>query len=281
MFGLRGHRLRADNAELRAEVERLRIERDAARREAGALAARADGTDPATEPEQFLFVVTYGKSGSTLLMGLLDSLPGFCIRGENRGALYHLFQYHSKAETERAKWAKKEPLRPTHPWYGIDDYPSATAVARLRRLVVDTLLRPEPGTRVAGFKEVRWWMPKPVEYLDFIDTLFPGARYILNTRNLDDVAQSSWWRKKPNARADLGNVEERLKDTIARRGERGYHVHYDDYVNDPSVLRGLCDWLGVEYDAERFAAVFDVRHTTGAGSGQRVERAPGRAGGAV
>lgn len=273
MLRHRGHRLRKENAELRADAERLRIERDAARREAARLAdasTHAGAADP-----DFLFVVTYGKSGSTLLMGLLDSLPGYCIRGENRGVLYHLFRYHSKAVAERGKWSRSDPLPPTHPWYGIDDYPSATAVAGMRRLVIDTLLRPEPGTKVAGFKEVRWWMTGPVEYLDFIDTLFPGVRYILNTRNLDNVAQSSWWRKIPTARADLAKVEERLKDTVARRGERGYHVHYDDYVKDPSILRDLCDWLGVEYDEERFAAVMARRHTTAADSGQPFEQSRG------
>ena len=32
----------------------------------------------------YLFVVTYGRSGSTLLMGLLNSIPGYLIRGEWR-----------------------------------------------------------------------------------------------------------------------------------------------------------------------------------------------------
>lgn len=211
---------------------------------------------------EFLFVVTYGRSGSTLLMGVLDSLPGFCVRGENRGVVYDLFQYHSKAMTAREQWTRDEPLAAQHAWYGIDQYPPEIATGLMRQLVLETLLRPEPDTRVTGFKEIRWWMPRPVQYLDFIETLFPGARFVLNTRNLDDVANSRWWRKKPNARADLENVENRLREAVGKRGDRGYHVHYDDYADDPAALQGMCDWLGVEYDEQRVREVLGRTHSS-------------------
>jgi hypothetical protein len=257
MFRQRSHRHRLvnENRQLRAWIERLTLERDA---------ARIALTQPrAGEGYGYLFVVTYGRSGSTLLMGLLNSLPGYCIRGENQGILYDLFQYHTKAiEAGRKHGLQTEPLTPRHPWYGIDQYPVEVAAARMRQLVIDTLLRPEPGTRVTGFKEIRWWMPKPVEYLNFIQTLFPEARFILNTRNLDDVARSSWYINKPNAREDLEGVEQRIKDAVARRGDRSYHIHYDDYVRDSSVLRGLYEWLGEDYDPAQVADVMATRHSS-------------------
>ena len=37
-----------------------------------------------------VFVMTYGRSGSTLLMGILNSIPGWLLRGENRHAMRHL-----------------------------------------------------------------------------------------------------------------------------------------------------------------------------------------------
>lgn len=224
-------------------------------------AAEAPGrSDPGSL--DYLFVVTYGRSGSTLLMGLLNALPGYCIRGENQGILYDLFQYHSKAVEAREKHGQGgAPLTTQHPWYGIDAYPEQLATARIRRLVVDTLLRPEPGTRVTGFKEIRWWMPKPVEFLDFLESVFPAARFLLNTRNLDDVASSGWFRQEPDARERLEQVEQRLRDTVGRRRDRGYHVHYDDYVADPASLRGMYEWLGEPYDPEQVAEVFSVEYS--------------------
>ncbi len=210
----------------------------------------------------FVFVVTYGKSGSTLLMGLLNSLPGYHIRGENGGVLYDLYQYHSKVLRWQKKWASAAPMGMTHPWYGIDGYPARLARDHLRELVIETLLRPEPGTTVTGFKEIRWWMKDCVEYMDFIESVFPGARFILNTRNLEDVARSSWYRKDPDSLKKLQPVDAQLREAIATRGDRGYHVHYDDYVRDHEQLRGLCEWLGAPYDPESIEAVFATPHTT-------------------
>ncbi|MEQ4209833.1 sulfotransferase [Actinopolymorpha sp. B17G11] len=254
------------NEQLLAAVELLTDEREAAEARAGQLASAlrrlpAMDAESATDLD-YLFIVTYGRSGSTLLMGLLDAIPGYCIRGENGGVLYKLFEYHSTAAKFCAKWTTDNPLPPQHPWYGIDDYPDDLATLRMRQLVVDTLLRPEPGTRVTGFKEIRWWMQEPFEYIDFIESLFPKARFVLNTRNLDDVAKSSWWHKEPNARGDLAKIEDRLKAAVGLRGDRGYHVHYDDYIKDPAVLRELFEWLDEKYDADRIASILAIRHST-------------------
>ncbi|MFD2078212.1 Sulfotransferase family protein [Actinopolymorpha cephalotaxi] len=245
---------------LQAELDRLTLHLDALRSGAAGAVPPLPDPDGGTEL-RYLFVVTYGRSGSTLLMSLLDGTAGYCIRGENGGVLHRLFEYHSAALDARVQWAGDEPLTSRHPWYGIDEYPPALAVARMRQLVTETLLRPGPGTRVAGFKEIRWWQSPPEEYLGFVETLFPGARFILNTRNLVDVARSRWNNHAPNALADLALLEGRLREAVDTRGERGYHVHFDDYVEDPSVLRGLFDWLGEEYDEERVAATLAVRHS--------------------
>lgn len=229
------------------------------------LPRRQGGATSAEQPPQdrrHLFIVTYGKSGSTLLMGLLNSLPGYQIMGENGGVLLDLIQYHQKATKFRDKWTFEEPLGPAHPWYGIDQYPQEVGYARMADLVTDTLLRPRPETTVAGFKEIRWWKVSPTAYLDFIDHLYPGARYILNTRNLEHVATSSWWKRDPAALENLGKLERKLKRAVESRGERGYHIHYDDYVADRSRLQDLCEWLGEDYDAERFDEVMAVKHTT-------------------
>ncbi len=52
--------------------------------------------------------MTYGRSGSTLVQGILDSIPGYLIRGENRDALPHLFAYHQTLVKEAARVTRKE-----------------------------------------------------------------------------------------------------------------------------------------------------------------------------
>jgi hypothetical protein len=230
-----------------------------------AATARASGAGGRTRPDGrpgVLFIVTYGRSGSTLLMGLLNSLPGYLVRGENGNLLSLLFEYHRKAMGLRSEWRKEGELDPSHPWFGIDAYPGEVSLDRIRTLVLDTVLRPEPDTRMTGFKEIRWYGANLDEYLTFLEKLFPGARFLLNTRDHDQVLQSSWWARAKDGRSDLERIERDLKAVLAKRGDRAFHVHYNDYVAEPERLRELCEWLGEEYDADRFARVMQVRHTT-------------------
>ena len=46
-------------------------------------------------------------------------------------------------------------------------------------IVLETVLRPDPDTRVVGFKEIYWMPERLPDYLAFIRAVFPGARFVL------------------------------------------------------------------------------------------------------
>ena len=239
---------RQQSQSLAAELEQARAQ--------GAVVSGRDRTDLS-----YLFVVTYGRSGSTLLQGILSSIPGVMIRGENGGALQHLFAFHTTVTGHRDRLARPQPLPASHPWWGIDGYPDATALRDLRLLMLETVLRPDVNTRVVGFKEITWLPDRLPEYLAFVRDVFPGARFVLNTRDLQQVAQSKWWVRRPDALAELQTMERQYVDALDGLGDAAYHVHYDDWVADPGVLRKLFEWLGEDFDEQRVRSVMDVRHS--------------------
>jgi hypothetical protein len=206
----------------------------------------------------YLFVVTYGRSGSTLLAGILNSIPGYLIRGENKGYVHRLYLAHSGALARR-KAAGRRARNSDNPWYGIDGYDADLALERMRGLVVDTLLRPEPSTRVVGFKEIRYNLPDLGDYLQFMRQAFPGARFVFNSRDHADVLKSKWWAdKSPEA---LITFQQRLDEAEARHRDVSFHAHYDDYRGHPERLVPLFDFLGEEFDAARVAEVMKHRHS--------------------
>ena len=209
----------------------------------------------------YLFVVTYGRSGSTLVSGLLNAIPGYLIRGENNDALRHLYGYHATLveEKERRTGTRSR----THPFFGIGDVPVPKLVAGTRRLALDTVLRPKPDTRVVGFKEIRWWRADLEGYVAWLRLVFPGARFVVNTRDHAAVLRSAWWAQGDPAEkaAHLAEVEARLLALAADLGEAAYRLHYDDFVADPTVLRGLYDWLGEPWDEAAVRATLSVRHS--------------------
>lgn len=209
----------------------------------------------------YVFVMTYGRSGSTLLMGILNSIPGWLLRGENRHAMRHLYEFHRSGLAERARVDAGRASQPTHPWFGIEGFPEAASLQHIRALAEATLLRPDDDTRVTGYKEIRWYDEDLPEYLDFLGQVFPGARFVLNTRNLEDVAGSNFWTHKDDPLGRVQRIEERMLNAAAGLGDNVYRVHYDDYVKDPEVLRGLFEWLGEVYDRDKVHDVLATPHS--------------------
>jgi hypothetical protein len=209
----------------------------------------------------YLFVVTYGRSGSTLLMGLLNSIPGYLVRGENWDALHHLFRFHRTLAEGSRRWEPSRLRRRTHPFFGAGDFPVRKSLEGIRELVLDTVLRPKDDTRVTGFKEIRWYHDDVEEYVAWLREVFPGARFVVNTRDQEEVRRSGWWAKRPENAEALPVIEARILALAEGLGEAAYRVHYNDYVADPAVLRGLFEWLGEAYDEAAVRAVLETRHS--------------------
>jgi hypothetical protein len=243
-------------------VRRLIAERDALRAEVGRLTTRVDrlqSEQRAYGDYRYVFVMAYGRSGSTLLQAILNSTPGVLIRGENRALPHHLHRFHQSA-TKDAAWAGDAARRKVNPFFGIRDYPADLALTRMRELLLDTVLRPGPATEMVGFKEIRWYQDDLPEYLAFMQQVFPGARFVLNTRRLEDVAQSSWWADNPDAYERLCEVEAMMLSAAEGLGSAVFHLRYDDYVDDPTKLRPLFDWLDLELDEARVRKVMERRY---------------------
>lgn len=219
-------------------------------------------------PERFVFIVTYGRSGSTLLQNLLNAIPGYQIRGENNNALFFMMQaWHSINSSGPLVGMRKAGTTsdPTHPWYGGEDIDPDRLGQTLANGFVETVLNPDPGVRVSGFKEIRFHSnPKAfVQYLNFIHTYFPHARFIFNTRDHASVAKSGWWASRPTRTVFeiLTAAEKLYQGYLDQYPDRGLLMHYDDYVAEAAALRPMYDFLGEVYDAETVEKVMSHKLT--------------------
>lgn len=216
----------------------------------------------------YIFIVTYGRSGSTLLQSLLNSLDGVQIRGENDNALLHLFRAIESVKRARTFGGDRQRTEPDEPWYGSAEMRPVGFRNTLLNSFVRNVLRPDEGKTVLGFKEIRYspavlWEAHFVSYMNFLLTTFPDAKIIFNTRNVEDVARSSW-----NAEQDPEFVKAQTRacdERFARydaTSERTMLMHYDDYVADRSKIAGMFEFLGHSYDADTVETVFSkpLRH---------------------
>ena len=219
---------------------------------------------PFKMPQRFVFIVTYGRSGSTLLQNLLNSLPGYLIRGENNNTVLHLAQAWraiNKADQINIRRAKGTVTDQTNPWFGAELIEAKIYGRALAESFVRHVLNPHPDTRVSGFKEIRFANnPKFFwTYLNFLQECFPDAKFVFNTRNHAAVAQSGWWQSRDPAEVSeqLTKAEDLFAAYQRKYPKRCHAVHYDDYVADPLLLEGLFSFLGEPYDPELVRTVLD------------------------
>lgn len=220
-----------------------------------ALHAPADG---------YVFVVTYGRSGSTLTQNLLNLIPGYSIRGENGNLTYFLARaIHVVSQQDNFVWRRddkaKAPAdqRPflrdilgksSDPWAGAENVDPDDFRLSMMDLFVAKVLRPEPGCRVSGFKEIRFhedprFFPA---YLAHMRDCFPKARFIFQTRNLEDVSKSSWWAQRPKDAVidQLRNAEALFAEFQAANPEICFAITYERYAEGASYVRQIYDFLG-------------------------------------
>lgn len=217
-------------------------------------------------PEGYVFIVTYGRSGSTLLQSLLNTIPGYQIRGENNNALLHLASAWSMvADSKSMRNLRRlgSETDPTHPWCGAEKVCPQQLGQELAESFVRTVLKPDPGVRVSGFKEIRFHAARQFfdRYLDFIYDNFPNTRFVMNTRDHAGVANSGWWKDLPFAEVDETITEADTMFEAYRKThpDRCFHVHYDDYVKDVRALEPMFEFLGERFDIETVERVMSVR----------------------
>jgi len=226
------------------------------------------GLDGPTAGKRSVIIVTYGRSGSTLLMSLLNRLPATLVRGENSNLPWHLY------EAWRCLDAPHLPpdLRPgnaetTHPWFGIDAVDRVEFLANCRRLLFDMLV-PAPqraATACFGFKEIRYFdlgeqLPG---YLDFLRAIMPRLRILFLLRGHEAVSRSGWWGQQPRdfTLGHLTRTEAMFRDYRAVQPESCFTLTYEDMVRQGDQLRQMFAFLGEAYDAAMVSQVLAIRHS--------------------
>lgn len=209
-----------------------------------------------------VFVVTYGRSGSTLLQSLLQNIPDAHFSGENFAVLERLFRAAHRAQRTRETWGRKDHPA-NHPWYGASRIDPVRFEKRLVDVFVEEIIQPPVNARWIGFKEIRYpelgdALP---EYLDFVRRTFPNAHFVFNSRAAKKVAKSKWWANKPEAEVTelVESMDARFAAYAKAHPDHAKHVFYEDTVADPGSLAPVFDMLGETLDLDLARATLSVR----------------------
>ena len=205
-----------------------------------------------------VFILALGRTGSTHLLRLLNSIPGYRISGETDNAWIHmgwfaeLLQQHAQPRVH-SRW---QPASPTKS----DD--GNFTLCSVRRLMLQ-VHNPSPGARVFGFKEIYSPFVRQPAVLDevfsqgisFIRMLFPRAKFIFHWRNnLTRIADSDFWRedsRRNTSSLNFAQVVARYRDYASENRDHAYITTIETINKKRShKLTGLFKFLGEELTPE-------------------------------
>lgn len=209
-----------------------------------------------------------------MLQNVLNSIPGYLIRGENDNILYHMAKAWIIAKTSPEikirrdamnsdEWHDPRYGKEIDPWFGCEQISPPELGSALAGLFINKVLQPEEDTRAVGFKEIRFHLAgDDMElYLDFILNFFPDSKLIFNTRELNDVAKSGWWANYSPAdfAAEVGDADKRFRNYAKNRPNRTILMHYDDYKGNPEGFRRLFEFLEEAYDKDYVSCIMSQK----------------------
>ena len=208
-----------------------------------------------------IFIISYGRTGSTVLQRILNTLPNACIRGENNNILMSLLKGQEAAVSARSM---SHLSTEKGPWYGAElVQPDAFAKALVSSFI-ETILCPPSDVVYLGIKEIRWFL-EPQEFhklLDFISSYFPNAHFVFNTRRVEEVRKSGWWWPA-KALGDPDQIIPMMDRMFLAYAEkyptRSFHIDYDDFGSGVDAFAPIFRAFGEKLDDNRLSAILRDR----------------------
>ncbi len=209
-------------------------------------------------PTSHVFILTCGRTGSTLLQGILNSYSNVRINGENHGALYYLYRAYRAL---RALPSDSRP--PTHPFFGADNLRNADVLGTIEASAHKIVLAGRDQEQIVGFKEVRYDIPDLNEFVDWMDNTFTNAKFILLTRASEDILKSGFWKNVPadQARKAIAFVNAEFESLRLARPEQTFSIEYPDLTAMSPKLMRLIQWLGLRYEQAQMRQVLALPHS--------------------
>lgn len=197
-------------------------------------------------------------------MGLLNSFPNVCVRGENNNAMLKVEQLFRKISLAEKKHSNGSEFS-THAWHGIGQIDREEFLVDIRESFVKRILKPRHTDIWVGYKEIRYGSEDGVkdlsQHLAFLTKIFPGVHFIFNARDVSDTASSAWWRRREDAEGYLTEFHGRMRVAYEKFQNRSLWIDYEALTMGNEIQR-ISNFLGIPADMEKIVRVMQTRHST-------------------
>ena len=215
--------------------------------------------------DKIVLICATGRSGSTTMQRIINSVPNSNICGENFGAINSLLEFYKRIKTTTFDFVPGH-LRPASyediiskdvkpSWY--NSYNFQQTVSMIKMLIA-SLFKNKDATNMWGFKEIRY-DNGDIKYLKEFKELFPQTKVIIQIRgNIAAQSQSSWLKKDRNAVQYLNALNNEFYNFYNQNKEWCYFTTFEKMF-DMENIKKIFEFIDCSqyYDESKIKQILD------------------------
>lgn len=215
--------------------------------------------------DKIVLICATGRSGSTSLQRILNTIPNSNICGENYGAISSLLEFYYRLHIsckERIpgnyypiSYLKliEQNMKPA--WY--NSFNINEIEDSIRNTIIK-MFKKDENNNLWGFKEIRY-DENQIKLLKYFKILFPQTKVIIQIReNINAQSQSGWFKNDRKAPNYLYNVNQKLMHFYYQNKSWCYLTTFEKMF-DFNNLRNLFNFIDCQsfYDENKIIEVLN------------------------
>jgi len=199
--------------------------------------------------DKIILICATGRSGSTTLQRIINTIPDSNICGENYGAINSLLEFYRRIKNSTNDYVPghykpasykeivEKNIKPS--WYNSYNY---SQIIQLIKITIINMFKNNASTNIWGFKEIRYDSGN-INYLKDFKELFPQTKVIIQVReNIQAQSKSGWFKEDKNAIIFLNKTTKELID-FALQNKDWCFLNSFERMFDKNNLRNLFLYL--------------------------------------
>ena len=147
--------------------------------------------------DKVVIICSTGRSGSTTMLRLINTIPNTNICGENDNMIISILETYRKLKSTNSFKLDRDigQLKPA--WYNSFSY---RKIKYLIKEIIIEMFKNKETTHLWGFKEIRIVEPHILALLNDFKELFPQLKVIIHIKqDTATQSQSSWWADRTDS----------------------------------------------------------------------------------
>ena len=188
--------------------------------------------------DKIVLICATGRSGSTSLQRIINTIPNSNICGENFGAINSLLEFYRRIKHSTTNNIPGH-LNPANydsiisknikpAWYNSYNY---LQIVQLIKITIVNMFKNNETSNVWGFKEIRYDNGN-INYIEDFKELFPQTKVIIQIReNIAAQSKSGWHKNNKNSTKFLLKLNKELVEFYSKNKDYCYLTSFERMFN--------------------------------------------------